>query len=91
MQVLKYNYDSSYEYNISNHYLSRTYQIDENSWKTRSYDEYTTVYDGKFMEDITSYISEESVYVIKVNFRYKNTKGILSFDVLNDGEYLYTL
>lgn len=91
MQILKYAYDPNYEYNISNNYLSRTYQINENSWQTRPFEEYTIVYDGKFIEDITYYVSEPNVYVIKIEASYKFTKATLSFGLINDGENVHTL
>lgn len=91
MQILKYDYNPKYEYNISRNYLSRTYQINENTWQTRPFEEYTIVYDGKFIEDITYYVLKPNVYVIKVEVSYKFTKATLSFGFINDGENVHTL
>ncbi len=91
MKILKYDYDPIYEYSVNNNSLSRTYEVSENSWRTRPFEEYITIYDGEFLKDLTSYISEPSVYVIKLNFCYKSTKGTLSFGVVYDGENLFAL
>lgn len=91
MKILKYDYDPIYEYSVNNNYLSQTYEISENSWRTRPVEEYITIYDDEFIKDLTSYISEPGVYVIKLNFHYKSTTGTLSFGLVYDGEKLLTL
>ncbi len=91
MQILKYDYESKYEYSVHNEVLSRTYLIHEDAWCTRPFEEYSIIYEGDFIEDITPYISKTSVYVIKLNFQYKTTKGTLSVGVVNDGENVFAL
>lgn len=91
MQILKYEYDPIYEYRVDNDGLFRSYLISEKSWYSRPFEEYTIVYDGKFIEDITYYVSEPNVYVIKVEASYKFTKATLSFGLINDGENVHTL
>ncbi len=91
MQILKYDYDSKYQYGINSDYLTRSYLIAENSWYSRPFEEYTIVYDGKFIEDVTYYVLEANVYVIKVEVSYKNTKATLTFGFINDGEKVHTL
>lgn len=91
MQILKYDYESKYEYNINHDYLSRSYLVKEDSWYSRPYEEYTIVYDGKFIEDIQYYVSETNVYVIKIEASYKNSKAILSFGFIKDGENMIPL
>lgn len=91
MQILKYDYDPKYEYRVNHDGLIRSYLISENSWYSRPFEEYTIVYDGKFIEDVTYYVSEPNVYVVKVEASYKFTKATLSFGLINDGENVYTL
>ena len=78
-------------YSVHNEVLSRTYLIHEDAWCTRPFEEYSIIYEGDFIEDITPYISKTSVYVIKLNFQYKTTKGTLSVGVVNDGENVFAL
>lgn len=91
MQILKYDYDPKYEYGVDNNGLFRSYLVSENSWYSRPFEEYTIVYDGKFIEDITYYVTDANVYVIKVEASYKFTKATLSFGLINDGENVHTL
>ncbi len=58
---------------------------------TRPYEEYTTIYNGSFLTDLTPYITNPNVYVIKVNLKYKGIKGIISFGVVNDGKNILAL
>ena len=91
MQILEYKYEDSYTYSLSAHHLSRSYYVGENSITTRPYEEYSIIYEGEYIEDLTAYISEENVYVIHVDFTYKNTHGTISFGVVNDGKTLFAL
>ena len=91
MQILQYNYDDKYTYSLGNEDLSRSYYIGENSMITRAYKEYSIIYEGKFIEDLTPYISKENVYLIKVDFKYNGTEGTISFGVVNDGENIIAL
>ena len=91
MQILQYDYDEKYTYSLGNDHLSRSYYIGENSMITRPYEEYTTIYNGSFLTDLTPYITNPNVYVIKVNLKYKGIKGIISFGVVNDGKNILAL
>ena len=42
---------------------------------------------GKVLNDLTSYINEQGVYLIKIGFSYKSSKGNLYTGVINYGEY----
>ena len=91
MQILQYDYDGKYTYSLGNDHLSRSYYVGENSMITRPYEEYTTIYNGSFLTDLTPYITNPNVYVIKVNLKYKGIKGIISFGVVNDGKNILAL
>ena len=89
MQILKYDYNSKYiGYYISEDHIAGNYQIREDAFKTYPIFEHTIIYNGKLITNLTDYISNPGVYAIKINFSYKNTKGILYFGLINDGEYI---
>ena len=91
MQILQYDYDDKYTYSLGNDHLSRSYSTGKNSVKTRPYEEYSIIYEGELINDLTSYITKENVYVIKVDFRYQKTEGTISFGVVNDGDNIIAL
>ena len=91
MQILKYEYDKNYKYSLSTYNLSRSYYKGENSIYTRPYEEYSVIYDAKFINDLTPYITQTGVYVMKVNFKYPKAKGSIYFGVVNDGQNIYPI
>lgn len=91
MQILQYDYDDKYTYSMGNDHLSRSYYTDKNSIITRPYEEYSIIYEGELLSDLTPYIAKESAYMIKVDFKYQGTEGTISFGVVNDGETVIAL
>ena len=85
MQILQYDYDDKYTYSLGNDHLSRSYYIGKNSIITRPYEEYSIIYEGEVISDLTPYIAKENVYMIKVDFKYQGIEGTISFGVVNDG------
>ncbi len=91
MQILQYDYDDKYTYSMGNDHLSRSYYTDKNSLITRPYEEYSIIYEGEVLSDLTPYIVKQSAYMIKVDFKYQKTEGTISFGVVNDGETVIAL
>ena len=91
MQILQYDYDDKYTYSLGNDHLSRSYYTDKNSLITRPYEEYSIIYEGEVLSDLTPYIVKQSAYMIKVDFKYQKTEGTISFGVVNDGETVIAL
>ncbi len=91
MQILKYEYDKNYKYSLSTDHLARSYYKGKNSIYIRPYEEYEVIYDAEFINDLTPYITQTGVYVIKVNFKYPKTKGSIYFGVVNDGQKIYPI
>ena len=91
MTILKYAYDSDGKYILGFDSLSRDYLVGENSWKNQKIEDFSLVYEGEFMSDITSFIQEVGVYTIRIDFSYKHNTGSLYIGVVNDGHFLFSL